>query len=87
MNAMLSDKVLQSTSLAAKAVEYCNRIYHEERYEQRLAKIKPLLDEFFAWLESLQVGSKSKLAEAVRYALNEKPNLCTFLQDGNVPID
>ncbi len=73
------------------------RIYHEgdllkelsaeERYEQRLAKIKPLLDEFFAWLESLQVSGKSKQAEAVRYVLNEKPNLCTFLEDGNVPID
>ena len=59
----------------------------EVRYEQRLAKVKPLLDEFFAWLESLQVSGKSKLAEAVRYALNEKPNLCTFLEDGNVPID
>ena len=97
VNAMPSDKALQSTSLAAKAVEYCNRIYHEEgllkelsaeeRYEQRLAKVKPLLDEFFAWLESLQVSGKSKLAEAIRYTLNEKPNLCTFLEDGNIPID
>ena len=39
----------------------------EERYEQRLAKVKPLLDEFFAWLESLQVSGKSKLAEVVRF--------------------
>ena len=39
----------------------------EERYEQRLAKVKPLLDEFFAWLESLQVSGKSKLSEAVRF--------------------
>ena len=30
VNAMPSDKALQSTSLAVKAVEYCNRIYHEE---------------------------------------------------------
>lgn len=97
VNAMPSDKALQSTSLAAKAVDFCNRIYHEEgllkelsaeeRYKERLAKIKPLLDEFFAWLKSLQVSGKSKLAEAVRYVLNEKPNLYTFLEDGNVPID
>lgn len=59
----------------------------EERYKERLAKIKPLLDEFFAWLESLQVSGKSKLAEAVQYVLHEKPNLYTFLNDGNVPID
>ncbi len=30
VNAMPSDKALQSTSLAAKAVEFCNRIYLEE---------------------------------------------------------
>lgn len=97
VNAMPSDKALQSTSLAVKAVSFCNRICHEEgmlkelsaeeRYKERLAKIKPLLDEFFAWLESLQISGKSKLAEAVRYALNEKLNLYTFLEDGNVPID
>lgn len=38
-------------------------------------------------MEGLQISGKSKLAEAVRYALNEKPNLYTFLNDGNVPID
>ena len=46
-----------------------------------------MLDEFFAWLESLQVSGKSKLAEAIRYALNKKPNLCTLLEDGNILID
>jgi hypothetical protein len=71
-------------------VDFCNRIYHEEgllaeltaeeRYEQRLVKVKPLLD-------TLQISEKSKLADAVRYALNEREYLCTFLQDGNVPID
>ena len=59
----------------------------EERYEQRLAKVKPLLDAFFAWLETLQVSGKSALAKAVAYALNEKPYLYTFLENGNVPID
>ena len=97
VNAMPSDRALQNTSLASKAVEYCNQIYHEEgllkelpteeRYEQRLAKVKPLLDEFFAWLEILQISGKSKVAEAVRHALNEKLYLYSFLKDGNVPID
>ena len=59
----------------------------EERYKERLVKIKPLLDGLFAQLETVQVSGKSKLAEAIRYALNKKPNLCTFLEDGNVPID
>ena len=66
VEALPSDKKAYSTSVAAKAVEYYNRIYNEERLladssaeyrdEQRLAKIKPLLDEFFAWLETVQVS-------------------------------
>lgn len=97
VEAMPADKSLQSTSVAAKAVELCNRIYHEEgllagltaeeRYEQRLVKVEPLLEAFFSWLETLQVSGKSKLADAIRYALNEKQYLYTFLENGNVPID
>ena len=76
---------------------YLNRIYHEEslltdrspqeRYEQRLAMEKPLLDEFIAWLETVQVSGNGKLADAVGYALNERKYLYTFLENGDVPID
>lgn len=58
-----------------------------ERYEQRLVKVKPLLDAFFSWLEEQNVSGKGKLAKAVGYALNEKKYLYTFLEDGNIPID
>lgn len=97
VEAMPGDKELQKSSVAAKAVEYCNKIYHEEnllkelsaeeRYEQRLVKVKPLLEAFFAWLETLPVSGKGKLAKAIGYALNEKTYLCRFLEDGNIPID
>ena len=79
------------------AVRYFDRIYHEEsllkelsaeeRYKERLAKIKPLLDGLFARLETLQVSGNGNLAKAVNYTLHEKPNLYTFLEDGNVPPD
>ena len=95
--ALPKDTSTYSTSVAAKAVSFCDRIYHEEkqmadltateRYEQRLVKVKPLLDAFFSWLEEQNVSGKGKLAKAVRYALNEKKYLYTFLEDGNVPID
>lgn len=97
VNALPKEKSAYETSAAAKGVDFCNRIYHEEkllieltaeeRYEQRLVKIKPLLDAFFAWVETLQVSGKNKLVDAVRYTLNEKKYLYTFLEDGNVPID
>ena len=91
------DKALHETSVAAKAVDFCNRIYHEEnlledmtaeeRYKQRLVKVKPLLDAFFAWLETVSVTGSGKLSQAVNYALNERKYLYTFLENGNVPID
>ena len=55
--------------------------------ELRLAKIKPLLGEFFAWIETVPVSGKGKLSEAVRYSLNERKYLYTFLENGDVPID
>ena len=97
VNALPKDKSAQETSVAAEAVRYFERIYHEEnlladssteyRYEQRLVKVKPLLDEFFAWLETVQVSGKGKLTDAVRYALNERKYLYTFLENGDIPID
>lgn len=97
VEALPKDKSAYSTSVAAKAVNFCDSIYHEEkklaemsaneRYKQRLVKVKPLLDAFFSWLEEQTVSGKGKLTKAVRYALNEKKYLYTFLEDGNVPID
>lgn len=91
------EKKLYSSSAAVQAVERINRIYHEEgllkkctaeeRYIKRQEIIKPLIDEFFAWLEPLPVSGKNKLAEAIGYAINEKAYLYTFLENGNVPID
>ena len=97
VEALPKDKSAYSTSVAAKAVNFCDRIYHEEgllaeltaeeRYKQRLVKVKPLLDAFFSWLDAQNISGKGKLAKAVGYALNEKKYLYTFLDDGNVPID
>ena len=60
---------------------------YENKYKQRLVKVKPLLDAFFSWLDAQNISGKGKLAKAVGYALNEKKYLYTFLEDGNVPID
>ena len=97
VEAIPSNQKLHSTSVAVQAVERIKRIYHEEgllknctadeRYKKRLKIIKPLIDEFFAWLEPLPVSGKNKLAEAIGYAKNEKAYLYTFLENGNVPMD
>ncbi len=98
VNALPDDKSLRSTSIAARAIEYIDRIYHEEklladktteeRYAGRLAKENPLLDELFAYLENAPVaGGKGRLHEAVAYALNSKKYFYTYLENGDVPLD
>ena len=58
----------------------------EERQKQRQEKTKPVLDDFFAWLDTLMPASKSALSSAVQYAKNEKTYLYRFLEDGNIPV-
>ena len=78
---------------AKKAVEYCDQIFSfektikdlspEQRQKQRQLIIKPVVEEFFDWLESFY-AMKGKLQTAVMYALNQKVELLRFLDDGNL---
>lgn len=68
VNALPKDKSAQERSVAAEAVRYFERIYHEEnllsditaeeRYEQRLAKVKPLLDAFLRGLKRFRSAER-----------------------------
>ncbi len=53
---------------------------------ERHKKSKPLLHEFFAWLDSITVSGGSKLVRAMSYARSEKKYLCRFLESPNAPI-
>jgi hypothetical protein len=55
----------------------------------RQARSRPLLEAFEPWLrEKLAlISQKSKLAEAIRYALSRWAGLSLFLEDGRVEID
>ena len=80
-------------SKAAKGYDYCNRIFEverkiehlsdEERAAERQKEIKPIIDEFYAWIETIFMPS-GKLKEAVTYAVNQKEFLCTFLYHGEI---
>lgn len=59
----------------------------DERFKQRQAVIKPLVDAFFAYLKTINVSKKDKFGDAVGYALNQEKYLRVFLTDGDVPID
>ena len=58
----------------------------EKRYEQRQEFAKPLLDEFFAWLENLNVLPKSPIGTAAHYALSQRKYLERYLEGGRLEI-
>ena len=59
----------------------------EERYTQRQARTKPVLDAFYAWLESFVPAGGTGLAKACQYARNEKKYLYRFLDDPAIAPD
>lgn len=84
------------TSKAAVGFRYCNKLFEKER---QCAIYKPkdrqeyrrnvealILEEYFAWLNTVNPERGSKLEEAVRYSINQRQQLSAFLDNGEVPI-
>ena len=89
------------SSIAYKALVRIGAVYDlegglkdlspEERLKERQKSIKPLLEEFFAWIHEIKsdqaVLPKGETAKGINYCLNQEKYLKIFLSDGNVPID
>jgi len=61
----------------------------DERRAARQEKSRPIVDELEPWLRAklALISQKTKLAEAIRYALSRWEGLTRFLDDGRVEID
>lgn len=61
----------------------------EDRYEQRLVRLKPKLDDFFEWAESEQkkVLPKCQYGTAINYAIKQKDKVFNVLLDGRLELD
>lgn len=61
----------------------------EERRDARLQRSRPIIDELEPWLRAklALISQKTKLAEAIRYALSRWEGLTRFLDDGRIEID
>ncbi|CAA7600787.1 zinc-finger binding domain of transposase IS66 [Acididesulfobacillus acetoxydans] len=90
----------RSALVAAKeGLEFCNRLFAierdlkdatpEERFKNRLARSRPVLDAFLDWLykQQAQVLPKSTFGRAIQYCLNQWDKLVAFLQEGRLEID
>jgi len=85
-----------STPLAAVGRDYCNTLFDiedslaklspENRYIKRQELAKPVLDQFFNWLNTVNALPGSKLGKAILYALNQKQYLENYLLDGKLSI-
>jgi len=62
----------------------------EERLAQRKAIVRPHVDEYFEFVDSIDTSDpliSNRLKDAVNYSKNQKEFLNRFLTDGNIPID
>jgi transposase len=61
----------------------------DHRRAVRQEKIKPLIDDLQIWLRAKLelISQKTKLAEAIRYALSRWAGLVRFIDDGRIEID
>ena len=62
----------------------------DERQRIRQLEIKPLIDDFFAYIHELASSKEvypERLTKAINYAINQEKLLRRFLEDGNIPID
>lgn len=83
-------------STAAVGFDYCNKLFDieknlkdltsEERKLQRQERSKPVLDAYWAWLETIHVLRGSKLGDAITYSESQRATLSTFLEDGRIEI-
>jgi len=61
----------------------------DERRAVRQERSRPLLETFEPWLRGKLslISQKTKLADAIRYALTRWAGLCLFLEDGRIELD
>lgn len=94
----IKDEKSKSHTESKRGLEYCNALFRieeeiknltpEEKYKVRLERSKPLLDAYFAWVETTAKTAlpKSALGLAVNYSLNQKEKLGKYLEDGRLEI-
>lgn len=85
--------------IASEALECIAKLYAvetecrgrsaDERRARRLEKSRPIIDNLEPWLRAKLglISQKTKLAEAIRYALSRWDGLTRFLDDGRIEID
>ena len=87
----LAYQALNRIATIYKLEESLKDLTPKERLKERQTSIKPLVEEYFAWikecLNSKTSLPKGKTADGMQYSINQEKYLKVFLEDGEVPID
>jgi len=83
-------------SLVLRGKRFCDKLFElerefarltaGERFTQRYEKSLPLIDEFYAWVSSLNAVPKTGLGLATHYARSQRKYLERYLLDGRLEI-
>ena len=86
----------RADSLSLRAKQYCDKLFElesqfstltaQERCLKRQELSKPLMEEFYRWLKSQHVSTKSAFGSAVNYVLTQQKYLARYLLDGRLEI-
>lgn len=86
----------QADSMAMMGKQFCDKLFSlerdfseltaEERFQKRQELSKPVFDEFYRWLGTLNPPPKTGLNTAVVYARNQREYLERYLEDGRLEI-
>lgn len=95
MDAIPKGKQLDYNQPAVQGVHYCDRLArlestitskcgadHEKRKQMRLEKEKPVLEAFWAWVDSQHPTRNTRLDKALTYVKNRRETSMTYLEDG-----
>ena len=60
----------------------------KERYALRQTKSKAIIDEFYAWINSVKDNSLPQryVGKVITYTINQKESLCSFLLDARIQL-
>lgn len=90
VEALPETKVLKLIGRIYDEDEPLKTLSAEKRKEMREQRVRPLINELYEYLESIDVIDpliSDLMRDAIKYARNQKQYICRFLDDGNIPID
>jgi transposase len=88
-DAPIAEAALQRIAALYRIETMIRGLGPEQRRRLRHDQSRPLVDDLRAWLDAqlVRVPGRSRIAEAIRYALKLWSGLGIFLDDGRVEID